>query len=224
MKGTGYIRTALTDVPPDLTYARSARPTTATYRARLLQGQAAAVPVLSTDTDQPAAQLVVMLAGAPPPGVTYEEDTRTFEVSDALPAGRYQLAVTVDDGVAKPRKATHRLDVREPDSDPARNRKPDVARVAQLQALVGVELSVPLIVSDLDGDPVTLTPRLDKGVFVLPGSDAAWDEATATLTWTPELPHIGKQQAEFVASDGHSQRRFRLNIAVAAPLVTGEDR
>jgi len=89
---------------------------------------------------------------------------------------------------------------------------------------VGVELSVPLIVSDLDGDPVTLTPRLDKGVFVLPGSDAAWDEATATLTWTPELPHIGKQQAEFVASDGHSQRRFRLNIAVAAPLVTGEDR
>lgn len=215
---TGYLRAALSDDEPDVSAAKNGRPRVARYRAKLVEGQAAEIPVIATDTNAPSDALVVEPLLPLPDGVTYDAGARVFSVDGTQPTGGFPLRVRVDDGVGKPRKATLRVQVAPLDESPT-NRKPQAARIGRARALVGAELALPLIVSDRDGDEVTVTPDDDKGLFA--DTDATFDADTLTLRWTPTPADVGRTKAVFVLDDGTAQRKIRIALNVKQPLPAG---
>lgn len=212
---TGYTRTALAFDPPDVTAAKNGRPVVTRYKVTLVEGQTAEIPVLATDTNLSSDALLVEAVEPLPAGVTFDADQRVFVVDGTQPKGGAALRVRVDDGVAKPRTTRLRLRVVPPDTAP-KNRRPVVARVGTVRALVGAELELPLIVSDRDGDVVTLTPDTTKGLFAV--TDATFDAATNTLRWTPTFDDIGRSTARFTVTDGTVERRLRVKLQVKTPL------
>ena len=97
------------------------------------------------------------------------------------------------------------------------NRKPQVSKLKGVRLLVGLEGEVPLVVSDRDGDAVSVNPDFTKGLFATV-PEASFDQATNTLRWTPALNDVGKHTAYFFVSDGTVARKYRLKLQVKAPL------
>jgi hypothetical protein len=60
--------------------------------------------------------------------------------------------------------------------------------------------------------------------FTIPGSDAAWDDKTNTLTWTPTMLDIGKVTPVFNVSDGRSAKALKVKLTVVNPLPFEADK
>ncbi len=222
MPGEGYNRTFMVEDAPNLDDFRNDRPTLQRYRTTVVTGAAepTTIPVLAVDIDKAVEELVVTQLGDLPAGVAWDQATRSFSVAPQADPGSFTLRVSVDDGVTKaPRRFKLPVKVRRADTNTTRNRKPTVAKVSNARALVGIETVLPLIPADRDGDSVTITPVLDKGIFALPGSNASYDDATRELRWTPELENVGKRSAHFQVSDGTATRKYRVRLLVKAPLI-----
>ena len=105
-----------------------------------------------------------------------------------------------------------------PLTDPTKNKKPVPAKIKKAQVLVGYEYVLQILAYDPNRDTVTIEPDLTSPPFSIPGSDAAWDGKTNTLTWTPTILDIGNVTPVFDVSDGRFSKALKVKLTVVNPL------
>ena len=215
---SGYGALALSSEAPDLTNHKNALPVVTKYDVQAVTGTAFSVPILATDTDKPLSELTFTVDESLPPfteGATYNSMTRT--ISWDLPIkGKYKIKIEVDDGVGKIVKKTFKIVVRDPPVNPAKQVKPRAAKIKGTQALVGVELVLPLQISDQNGDALTVTVDDTVPPFTY---GATFDSGTNTFTWTDsELSHIGSYTIQFNISDGIATVKRKVKIKLVSSL------
>jgi hypothetical protein len=225
LTGDGYVKLVLGTLPPDLTSFKNPQPKASPYTVTLREGQAASVPVLVSDVEKLSSDLVVTVnPDAPlPPGVMFVEKDdgnggllRTLEWDGSGLPGTYPCKLIVDDGVTTPRKFTTNIKVKPLDVDPLKNKPPSPAGIKQVMALVGYEVSIPILADDLDGDAVEVTVNEDKYPFT---AGAAFDTVTDTFTWTPNLDDLGVKSVKFSFSDGLKTKTRTYKVKVISPLI-----
>ncbi len=209
-----YAKIAIGTEPPSLTSFKNSPPVVSTYSVTALEGSALSIPVLLTDTDKPAEDVIV-LPLAIPPGSSFDEETRTLLWENVGPVGKYLLLVSVFDGVKKAKVYKYPIRVIPLDSDPAKNKPPIVAKIKKVQALVDVELRLPILAADPDGDEVTITPVTAVYPFT---AGASFDAETSVFTWTPTIGDVGKTKVRFLLSDGLKVKALTVPISVLSPL------
>ena len=215
---SGYGQLALSDVGPDLTNIKNAKPVVTVYQAHVVTGDAYSFPILATDVDLDSSELVVTVDPETlPENTTYDPETRTINCTSAV-KGKAKIKVEVDDGIAKPVKKTMSVQTRDPDDNEAKNKKPRISAVKGTQALVNFELRIPLIVSDEDGDELTVTVDETQPPFTF---GAMFDAETNTFIWPdPELTHLGNYKVKFTVSDGIANASTTVKFEVISSFLT----
>ncbi|MCI0587287.1 MAG: hypothetical protein L0323_10650, partial [Planctomycetes bacterium] len=229
-----YRRIVVSTTPPDLSNFENAPPVAAPYTVSALAGDPVSIPVVATDSDKRAAELVVLFDPADqptnfPPGFDFipSPGSTSFRgtLSGTAPAtkGGYSIRLFVDDGVNEPKKLTYKLKVILPDTDPLKDKKPVFAKVKKPQVVVtgappAEVLELPIAAVDADGDPVTLavdpeTPLPAGATFVLgpPG--------TAIFSWTADPTQAGKTQIRFLATAGTKTVKLKVKFTVVNGLI-----
>ena len=87
---------------------------------------------------------------------------------------------------------------------------------ARLWALPAEESVVPVFATDKDGDDLTYSIDMTKGIFAL---GATFDAGTATITWTPAFEHLGKHFAAVLVSAGTKTKKLKVKFVVVNPLI-----
>ena len=153
------------------------------------------------------------------------DGTWTYRVSDGaiiwscyewLAPKTHKIKIEVDDGVGKIVKKTFQVVVRDPPTNPSKQVKPRAAKIKGTQALVGVELDLPLQISDQNGDALTVTVDDSVPPFTY---GATFDSGTNTFSWTDsELSHIGSYTIQFNISDGVATVKHKVKIKLVSSL------
>ncbi len=136
-----------------------------------------------------------------PPGVRFDASSNTLRWdADFESAGQYLLDFTATDPNGATAETTVRVKIF------PTNRAPDVTLPAVRKAEIGRLIEIPILVSDLDGDVVTLhATDLPEGAVL--GGDGI-------LRWTPTGFQAGEHTIRIFASDG--DRTTQRNITLLA--------
>ncbi|HKB15180.1 MAG TPA: hypothetical protein VKF62_03900, partial [Planctomycetota bacterium] len=203
------------------------------YTVTALAGDPVQIPVVATDSDKRAAELVITLDPVQPtnfpPGFVFNPSlgSTSFRgsLSGTAPAlkGGYSIRLFVDDGVNEPKKLTYKLKVILPDTDPLKDKKPVFAKPKKPQvvvtgALPAEVLELPIGAVDADGDPITLsvdpeTPLPTGATFVLtrPG--------IGLFSWTADPTQAGKATIAFLATSGTKTVKLKVKFTVVNGLI-----
>ncbi len=222
----GYVRAAVSTAAPDLSNFKNSKPLVGRYKMRALEGMPVSVPIVLSDSDKLAEDLLVSLFDDPAdldPGVTWDDKTQRLELDDTLTKGGVKARILVDDGEAKAKKTTVSVKVVPVDANVDKNKPPKLIKVKPLQALVGIPFEMELLAFDPDGDAVTITAddSNKKSIFNIDGSDAVVveEDGRTILRWTPGFDDLGKQVARLVVTDGDKTKKSGLKIRVVSPLI-----
>ena len=201
---------------PDLTNNKNALPKVSKYTVNAISGTGFTVPILATDTDKVAEELVVTVdPETMPEGATYDPMARTITWDDPV-KGSYSIKTEVNDGVGNPVKTTFKVKVKDP-STKDKNTKPKASAIKNTQGMVSFELRVPLITSDADGDPITVTVDETKAPF---DRGATFDPMTDSFVWLdPELGDIGNYTIQFMVSDGTATVKQKVKISIVSSVL-----
>lgn len=210
-----YARVAIGTDPPSLTSFKNSLPVVSTYNVVALEGASLSIPFLLTDTDK-LAEDVTVTPVAVPPGSSFDEETRTLVWENAGPVGKYRCLIRVFDGVKKPKVYKFPIKIIPMDLDPAKNKPPILAKIKKVQAIVDVELRLPILTTDPDGDELTITPVTAVYPFT---AGASFDSETSTFRWTPAISDVGKTKVRFRVSDGIKVKVLTVPISVMSPLI-----
>ncbi|HET6201405.1 MAG TPA: Ig domain-containing protein [Planctomycetota bacterium] len=225
-----YRSIAVSTTPPDLTSFVNAPPVAALVQTTAVAGSAVSIPVVATDSDKRAADLVV---GLPllqpanfPPGFVFTPSAGTSSIrgtldgtASALP-GSFSIRVSVDDGVNPPRLATYKLKVVAADTNPLKDRKPVFAKIKKPQAVV---VGAPpaevfeLRISAVDADADVVTLSVDP-LIPLPAG-ATFDAGTGLFSWTPDATQVGTAVVRFLATAGPATSKLTVKIRVLNGLI-----
>ncbi len=225
-----YRRIAVSTTPPDLSSFVNASPVVAPYTTTALAGASVLIPVVATDSDKRAADLVVTLDPVQPtnfpPGFIFTPSPGSSSIrgllSGTAPAvkGSHSIRLFVDDGVNAPKKVTYKLKVVLPDTDPLKDKKPVFAKVKKPQVVVtgappAEVLELPIFAVDADGDPITLSVDPETP---LPAG-ALFDPGTGFLTWTADPTQAGKTQIRFLATTATKTVKMTVKFTVVNGLI-----
>ncbi len=214
LPGGTYGRIELSTVPPNIENAKNNAPFVATYTVTANVGEPLKVPVVATDLETPAADLVVTPVDVPP-GSTWDPVTRTLAMTAPPEKASFSFSFVVDDGAGSARTCTSKIQVKAPDADPAKNKAPYKPKIKKPVALVGVEYRLYVPLADPDGDPVTMVVNHDLYPF---SAGAYFDPLTSEFVWTPTNLDLGKQTIQFTLSDGTTTLAVKQKIEVKSPL------
>jgi hypothetical protein len=187
------------------------------YTVQAVTGTPFTFPILATDVDKAEADLIVTVDPLTlPEGATYDPVTRT--VSWLSPVkGSAKIKIEVDDGVGKPVKKTFKVKVRDPPENPEKNIKPRAGKIKGTQALVGIELRLPILASDQNGDKLTMTVDETLEPFTL---GATFDPMTNTFIWSdPQLADIGTYSMKFQVSDGIKTVNRKVKVKLVSSFL-----
>jgi len=214
---SGYGELALSLDPPNLDNIKNALPVVAKYTVQATSGEAVSFPILATDTDLAAASLVVTVDDTTlPEGAVFDDVARTI-TWDAPVKGSYKVKVEVSDGVGNPVKVSYAIKVKDPDDNPDKNLAPRVSKIKNVQGLVGIELDLPILATDPDGDPLTISVDDTAEPFTL---GATFDPKTNVFTWSdPQLSNIGTYKVPFSVSDGTKTVKLTVQIKIVSSLL-----
>jgi hypothetical protein len=208
---TRFVRLGLALLEPDLSGIPDQRPFLAVYRTEALEHDPVTVPIIATDLNKAADELLLEVDLTKLPGASYDPATGNVTWPGGA-AGTYRFSVRVTDGVRSQRK-NYRIRVRERNTDPDKNTRPDVTRISRVTSLIDIELVLPVSAVDRDGDPLTFTPS--GGIF---DRGATFDPITNTIHWKPTCADSGRQKAVLLVSDGVATRKLSIKITVFFPL------
>ena len=214
---SGYGELALSGAPPNLDNITNALPVVAKYTVLALTGEAVTFPILATDTDLASGDLVVTVdTETLPEGATFDDVART--ISWPAPVlGSHKIKVQVDDGVGKLVNVTYQVKVKDPDDNPDKNFAPRVGKIKNVQGLVGIELALPILATDQDGDALTISVDDTAEPFTL---GATFDAKTNVFTWEdPALANIGTYKVKFNVSDGTKTVVLTVQIKIKSSLL-----
>ena len=223
--GDNYRMVALGTQPPDLSHFKNPPPKASPYTVTVVENAAVSVPVIVSDIEKLSDNLVVTTNPDKPlpAGATFSEIddgfghlTRTIEWDGTQPIGTYKCPLMVSDGVSKPHKFIETIKVVAADTDPLKNKPPKVAKVKPVQALVGHEIRIPILATDLDGDALTFSVNDAKSPFTL---GATFDTLTNEIVWTPTFDDIGTVHPKVLVSDGIKTSSVSVTVKVVNSLV-----
>ncbi|HEX5010823.1 MAG TPA: hypothetical protein VFY71_10505 [Planctomycetota bacterium] len=227
LPGSDFLALAIGSEPPDLSSFKNPVPKASPYTAIAVEGQPLSIPVIVSDIEKLPSDLIVTVnPDVPlPTGVVFQELDdgfgnliRTLEYDGSLAIGKYPCKLIVDDGSTKPKKFTTTLKVVAADVDPLKNKPPKPFKVKPVQALVGFETRIPILATDFDGDPLTITVNTDKYPFNEAGG-ASFDAKTNEFVWTPTFDNIGTAHPKFHVSDGIKTKTLSITVKVKNPLI-----
>jgi hypothetical protein len=227
LSGSGFIALTIGSEPPDLSSFKNPQPKASPYAATVVEGNPLSIPIIVSDIELLSDDLVVTVnPDVPlPTGFTFQELddglghlTRTLEYDGTQPVGKYVSKFIVDDGVTTPKKFAITTKVLAADTDPEKNKPPKPIKVKPVQALVGFETRIPILATDLDGDPLTITVNTDKYPFNEAGG-ATFDAKTNEFVWTPTFDNIGTAHPKFLVSDGIKTKSLSITVKVKNPLI-----
>ncbi len=203
---------------PDTSNVKDSRPQPSKWNIQSTVGDDVAFPILAVDRDTPVENLIYTVDETTlPAGAAYDEKTRSVVWPAAGPAGVYTIVVDVDDGETKSVVAKQKVTLKAPDTDPEKNSKPLVGKISKATGLQGVVYTQPILVSDPDGDALTVTLVVpNKG---LP-EGASYDAGTGVFTWdAPHVDSLGGNPFTFEVFDGISTTKLKLSVKIQTSLV-----
>ena len=231
VKSGSLSRIAVSHESPDGVKFKNHLPTAAIYKTKLVAGQAADIPVLLADTDKATEDLVVTfradkskLPEGVEPADLYDDAIRTITFPGAPAKASFKFVIEVDDGSGKPPKRfSYPIKVLPADETVEKNKTPIGTSIKTLVAFTDQTLVFPLVVTDLDGDALSVEPVDLKGDDIFDEQfGAEFDAETNTVSWTPAFEHLGKHVAVFLITDDGDpsrSRKLKLKIVVASQLV-----
>ena len=203
---------------PDTTNVKDYRPEASLWNIQSTVGDDLEFPILAVDRDMPAEDLIYTVDETTlPPGSSYDEKTRSIVWPAAGPAGTYTIVVDVDDGETQTVVTKQKVKLKDPDTDPEKNQKPLVGKIKKAKGLQGVIYTQPILVSDPDGDDMTVTLVVpNKG---LPDG-ASYDAETGIFTWdVPHVDSLGSNKFTFEVFDGTATTKLKLSVKIQTSLV-----
>ena len=210
-----FVRLSVSDDPPNLPGSDNYSPVIAVYQVNTVEGEALTIPVIANDIDKREADLLVMVDELPD-GATYDSVAREVQWPASMSSGKRKFRVTVGDESGDPPVSKRFTVVTRKASTSPKNALPKFSTIGTYQALVDIELKLPIIATDQDGDELTITPLLDEGAFAL---GATYDVATSTFCWTADFQDLGKTTATFMVSDGAKPQRMSVKLDAVNPLI-----
>jgi hypothetical protein len=215
LDGRAYGRIEPSTLPPVLSGQKNNAPNVVTYTVPVnTGGLPVRIPVVATDVETPTDQLTITPVSLPA-GAAWDALTQELTWTSPDLKGNYTFSYIVDDGDGSTKTYSSKIQVKDPDLDPVKNKKPSMAKVKGAAALIGEEYRLLLPVSDPDNDPVTVTVDLAAYPF---SSGAVYAPDTGEFIWTPGNADIGKHTIEFGLSDGVATATFKLKLEVQSPL------
>lgn len=213
LTGSSYGRIILSDIPPDLAGVKNNTPNVVLYTVPINTDQPIKIPVIATDVETPTAELVVTPVTVPV-GAVWDAPTQTLTWTTPAVVGKYNFAYSVADGAGS-NTYSSTIQVKLPDSDPAKNKPPYLPKLKGCAALTDHEYRVYIPLNDPDGDPVTAT--VDTATYPF-NEGATYNPVTSEFTWTSTITDLGNRTAVFTLSDGITSKRLKLKIEVKSPL------
>jgi len=215
-----YCCLALSLLPANLDNIDSAPPVVTQYTVQAISGTPVSFPILATDTDLAADDLVItVISITGPTGAvlpTYDELTRTVTWADPV-KGSAKIKFSVSDGVNKAVTVTSSIKASDPDTNPDKNASPKVCKIKKVQGLIGTELALPILAVDPDGDTLTITVDEASEPFTL---GATFDAMTNTFIWADSLlKDIGTYKIQFNVSDGIKTVKLSVTIEMVSSLL-----
>ena len=218
LQDSRYFLLARGDVLPNLDNVDNKPPTATSTIVTAPEGTDIVLPIVATDRDLPADQLVVDVDPETlPPGASWDGVLRVITWPAAGPAGTYKIKAFVNDGIAKPVKAVQTIKIQTPDDNPDKNIKPALAKVKKATALVGVPFSLKLLAFDRDGDTVTLSLNPDAKP---PPAGVTFDGVEWLLEWnSPLIADKGSNAIKFLVQDGTVTLKVERKVKVETSLL-----
>jgi hypothetical protein len=200
LKDSVYFGLAVDTTFPNLDNVKNQAPVATCMTVKAPEGTDIELPVLATDRDKPAEDLVVDVDPETlPAGATWDGGARVITWPGAGPAGTYKIHVTVDDGIAKPVTAVQTIKIQVPDDNVDKNIKPVLAKVKRAVALVALPFSLPILAFDRDGDSVSVA--LDESKPLPDG--VSFDAQESLLLWdAPLVADKGTFTFKYLVDDG----------------------
>jgi len=172
------------------------------------------IPVIATDVETPTVDLVVTPVSIPTGGV-WDAISRTLTWTAPALKGNYSFSYTVADTGGSAKTYTSKIQVKDPDVVPEKNKPPYAPKFKGATALVGVEFRLYIPLGDPDNDPVTVI--VDPAAYPF-NAGAIYDSITSEFVWTPTISDLGKRKASLVLSDGTTTKKLNISIQVNSPL------
>jgi hypothetical protein len=216
LPGSDYGRIELSADAPNLTGQKNIGPAVVQYTIPVNTDTPVKVPVIATDVGTPTANLIVTPVIVPP-GAVWDTNSLVLTWTTPTNKGNYVFSYIVDDGGGSAKTYKSIIQVKLPDSDPAKNKPPYLPKINKAGALAGQEYRVYIPLNDPDGDAVTAT--VDTSTYPF-NAGAQYNPATSEFIWTPTIADLGKKSAAFTLSDGTAIRKLNLKIQVNSPLFT----
>jgi hypothetical protein len=214
LPGTDYGRMEMSAVPPNFAGQKNILPAVVQYTIPVNTETPVRVPVIATDVETPASSLIVTPVTVPP-GAVWDANALWLTWTTSNAKGNFLFTYTVDDGAGKPKTYKSTIQVKLPDTDPAKNKPPYLPKINKAGALVGYEYRMYIPLNDPDGDVVTAAVDPDAYPF---NAGARYDAATSEFIWTPTIADLGKKTAQFFLNDGLNTKTFKLKILVNSPI------
>jgi hypothetical protein len=214
LTGSDYGRIVMSTAAPNLAGSKNIAPYVAVYTIPINTDSPVKVPVIATDVETPTDELVVTPVSWPT-GAVWDANAWDFAWTTPTNKGNYTFSYAVDDGKGSAKTYKSTVQVKLPDTDPAKNKPPYLPKINNAGALVGEEYRVYIPLNDPDGDTVTATVDTNTYPFNV---GAAYNPVTSEFTWTPRSYDLGKKTVAFTLSDGVTMKKLNLKIQVNSPL------
>jgi hypothetical protein len=214
LPGSDYGRIQMSDVAPNLAGQKNIAPAVALYTIPVNTDTPVKLPVIATDVETPTKDLIVTPVSIPTDAVW---DANAWVCTWTTPTnkGNYTFSYIVDDGKGSAKTYTSKVQVKLPDTDPAKNKPPYVPKISKAGALVGEEYRVYIPLNDPNGDTVTASVDTNSYPF---NAGAVYNPVTSEFIWTPAYTDLGKKTAVFILSDGTTTKKLNLKIQVNSPI------
>ncbi|MBK9388044.1 MAG: hypothetical protein IPN34_24770 [Planctomycetes bacterium] len=214
LQGNGYVCFDLTLSQPVSDNAKIFKPVISTYTTTCYVGDPVDFPVLVSSTSTESFTFTPVEV---PAWGTFDTQTNppTFSGTPNA-AGSFTFSVEINDGLNQPKVAKWKINVKESDTDPAKNQKPKFQKLKKVQALTGIAIVIPLRAYDADGDTLTYTVgEMPEGMVFDDGSQSG----TPSLSWTPPIC-AGDWKVEIQVTDGTKGQsvKGKVQIETATPI------
>src|SRR5262249_576067 len=135
------------------------------------------VPVIATDVETPTAELVITPVEVPT-GAVWDATSRVLTWTAPAEKGNFTFSYIVADTGGSAKTYKSKIQVKEPDADPAKNKPPYAPKINKATALVGEEYRLYVPLGDPDNDPVTVS--FDPASYPF-NAGATYDSVTSEI-------------------------------------------
>jgi hypothetical protein len=216
LPGSEYGMIRFSPVPPNLAGQNNFPPYVVEYNITANTNLPVRLPVVTTDIETRAEDLVVEMTSLPE-GAVWNPSTREISWSNPMAKGNFTISYNVTDQAGNTTSIKSKIKIRYPDLNPKSNKPPYVTKIKNATALVGQEYRLHIPSGDPDNDPVTVV--FDAAAYPFTAG-ASYDAVSGEFIWTPVVTDVAEHTIPFTFTDGVKSKTLKLKLAVKIPIYT----